>query len=338
MGVYFIVQLNEIRKKIVGTVDDFYKLIDFLKKKYEGAKYLEISSDDLIYNYNNHDNGVYITINEKTDNMMVHEISTSQIQGYIYTYDQKSIKELSYYGLIQNGIDYPVKGNIVEYIEVNKSIPVKQTTNKNGTRNVVSQQLIPQEYDLNSMDKNFCVSITGKKLVGKTTLVCKLIDHKYKENPYKMLIVTKDDNEWHIYKSKFPNAQIEYDYDNLLVEKFINENKGEDKIIILEQMFHKNLNNNQYLTNIMKYRYDDNLSFVFTFQRPKPSFDDKFTTSFVFRDDNLILQNQYYKSYGKNYPSFTLFHKVFMDYTKNYQAMVFEDKKMNELTAYYISA
>lgn len=108
-GFYFIVQLNEIKKEIIGTVNDFDQLINFLKKKYDGAKYSEIHPNILIHCYNNHENGIYITLNDETDDVMVHEISTSQVQGFLFKYDQKSIKELSYYKLVENGIDYPSK-------------------------------------------------------------------------------------------------------------------------------------------------------------------------------------------------------------------------------------
>lgn len=308
-----------------------------MEKNYTGSKYLDISSEDLVNDYNSHKDGIYITISDKTDNVTVHEIFTSKIQGYVYNYDQKSIKELYCYDLIQNEMNYPVKGNTVEYLDVCVKKPTQLKTSTDGNRNIVAQQLVPQKYDLNSLGKNFCVSITGRREVGKTTLAHKIVEYMCQKKSYSILIITKDDNEEYIYQNKLPDAQVEYEYDNLIVEKFINNHKGKNKIIVLEQMFHKNLNNNQYLDDLIDSRYEENLSFVFTFQRPKSKFLTKFTTAFVFRDDNLILQNQYYKSYGNNFSSFNLFHKVFMDYTKNYQAMVFEIKKMDELNAYYFS-
>jgi uridine kinase len=187
---------------------------------------------------------------------------------------------------------------------------------------------IPQskfkEFNINSLNhahNNICVF--GKRGSGKKEL-CEQIINKLMD-PVNLIVSSKENPnpfECKIY----PNAQRETDFDDKVVEKYL-ENQNQGCIILDNCVISKT--STESLGKLLKDGRHYNKSSITMMQCPlglSPEIRSNFTFIFIFYDDFLQNQKRYYEHYCKVFPTFEDFKLAFEQIPK-YGCMVIDNRK-----------
>lgn len=194
------------------------------------------------------------------------------------------------------------------------------------------------QFDPQTMITHNCL-IIGKRNVGKTTLIKKLINHtKITQGG---VVVGNYQNEY----DDVSNVDFHQEYNSEIVDKLIKsqreklvernqapeEMRSNDirKFILFDDCFHGNItehmkekclrglvmNNRQYLLTLIH-------SQSFALQLP-PTYRINIDAVFIFRDSNVANRKRIYDLYGGHFKNYQMFDRYMTEYTKEpYQCMV----------------
>lgn len=307
--MYCVYQIcAELKEKIIGYVDspdDFFPVIENHIKNIYGSDYkvLETETVSSIQANDNVIEGCYLLNNNDSIQFL------------------RKTKEISM-GYIYNSVIYSTK-----LLFTWKLLPLDDTLSKinNTNKNSDSQQMATSKFQILkfNFDKitiNDSFLIIGGKGNGKKQIVKNIISTLNKTDDFieNSLIISSTEKVDPFYSLCYPGAKIIYELDNIIVQEYLNKEKG---CIILDDCFtSKNILNFTCNSNYYK------VPFIITLETPmliKPIERKlKFDYIFLFENDFMFDKYKLYEFYGSIFPTFPIFKLVHTELSKDNSVMI----------------
>ena len=196
-----------------------------------------------------------------------------------------------------------------------------------------------KKFSLEQMVDNPSILIIAKKGTGKSVLVWNIIEYLNNKYNAKLTIISPSEKMNPLYRSKYPDAVIEYQYSESLLktilddssENIINKTDRQNIMVMDDGLWAiKNWSDNYNLTEMLLNGRNYKIPRVISCQYPpkvKPVFRFNFDYIFFLKEDSLLTRKKLWDQYAGMFPRFADFNKVFSELTSNYCAMVIDNIK-----------